>query len=39
VLPAWKGSSDPASVDVIAELMERYGITPAKPDTSEALAE
>ena len=39
VLPAWKGSSDPASVDVIAELMQRYEITPDKPDTSEALAE
>jgi NitT/TauT family transport system substrate-binding protein len=39
VLPAWKESSDPASVDLIADLMQRYGITPEKPDTSEALAE
>jgi len=39
VLPAWKGASDPASVDVIADLMQRYEITPDKPDTSGALAE
>jgi NitT/TauT family transport system substrate-binding protein len=39
VLPAWKASSDQASLDLTAELMERYEVTPDKPDTSEALAE
>jgi NitT/TauT family transport system substrate-binding protein len=39
VLPAWKESSDPASVELVADLMQRYGITPDKPDTSEAVAE
>jgi NitT/TauT family transport system substrate-binding protein len=39
VLPAWKASSDQASVDLIATLMERYGITSEKPDTSEAIDE
>jgi NitT/TauT family transport system substrate-binding protein len=39
VLPEWKGSSDPDSLELTAELMERYGVTPDKPDTSEALAE
>jgi NitT/TauT family transport system substrate-binding protein len=39
VLPAWKPTSDPASLEVIADLMQRYGVTPDKPDTSEALAE
>jgi NitT/TauT family transport system substrate-binding protein len=39
VLPAWKAGSDRASLDLTAELMERYEVTPDKPDTSEALAE
>jgi NitT/TauT family transport system substrate-binding protein len=39
VLPAWKASSDQASLDLTAELMERFEVTPDKPDTSEALAE
>jgi NitT/TauT family transport system substrate-binding protein len=39
VLPAWKASSDQASLDLTAELMERYEVTPEKPDTSEAIAE
>lgn len=39
VLPEWKASSDPESLELTAELMERYGVTPDKPDTSEALAE
>ncbi|MEA2331927.1 MAG: NitT/TauT family transport system substrate-binding protein [Thermoleophilaceae bacterium] len=39
VLPEWKARTDPASVDLTAELMERYGVTPEKPDTSDALAE
>jgi NitT/TauT family transport system substrate-binding protein len=39
VLPAWKANSDPESLELTAELMQRYGVTPDKPDTSEALAE
>jgi NitT/TauT family transport system substrate-binding protein len=39
VLPAWKASSDQASLELTAELMERFEVTPEKPDTSEALAE
>jgi NitT/TauT family transport system substrate-binding protein len=39
VLPAWKASSDTASLELMAELMERYGVTPDKPDTSDSLAE
>jgi ABC-type nitrate/sulfonate/bicarbonate transport system substrate-binding protein len=39
VLPAWKESSDQASLDLTAELMARYEVTPEKPDTSEAIAE
>jgi NitT/TauT family transport system substrate-binding protein len=39
VLPAWKAASDQASLDLTAELMQRYEITPEKPDTSEAVAE
>jgi ABC-type nitrate/sulfonate/bicarbonate transport system substrate-binding protein len=39
VLPAWKASSDPESLELTAELMARYEVTPEKPDTSEALAE
>jgi NitT/TauT family transport system substrate-binding protein len=39
VLPRWKANTDTASLDVTAELMQRYGVTPDKPDTSEAVAE
>jgi NitT/TauT family transport system substrate-binding protein len=39
VLPAWKASSDPQSLDLIADLMQRYGVTSDKPDTSDALDE
>jgi NitT/TauT family transport system substrate-binding protein len=39
VLPAWKADSDAESVELTAELMQRYGVTPDKPDTSDALAE
>jgi NitT/TauT family transport system substrate-binding protein len=39
VLPAWKANSDQASLELTAQLMERYGVTPDKPDTSDALAE
>ena len=37
VLPAWKADNDQASLELTAELMERYGITDEKPDTSEAV--
>jgi NitT/TauT family transport system substrate-binding protein len=39
VLPAWKASSDPASLELTAELMARYEVTPEQPDTSESVAE
>ncbi len=39
ILPVWKASSDAESLELTAELMQRYGVTPDKPDTSEALAE
>ena len=39
VLPAWKPKSDEASVDLTAELMQKYGLTESKPDTKDALAE
>jgi NitT/TauT family transport system substrate-binding protein len=38
-LPAWKGENDQASLDLTAELMERYGVVEEKPDTSDAVAE
>jgi NitT/TauT family transport system substrate-binding protein len=38
-LPEWKAQSDQASLDLTAELMERYGVTDEKPDTSEAVEE
>jgi NitT/TauT family transport system substrate-binding protein len=38
-LPAWKAENDQASLDLTAELMERYGVVEEKPDTSEAVAE
>jgi NitT/TauT family transport system substrate-binding protein len=37
VLPAWKAENDEASLELTAELMERYGVTDEKPDTSEAV--
>jgi NitT/TauT family transport system substrate-binding protein len=37
VLPEWKADNDQASLDLTAELMERYGVTEEKPDTSEAV--
>jgi NitT/TauT family transport system substrate-binding protein len=37
VLPEWKAENDQASLDLTAELMERYGVTEEKPDTSEAV--
>jgi NitT/TauT family transport system substrate-binding protein len=37
VLPAWKADNDQASLELTAELMERYGVTDEKPDTSEAV--
>jgi NitT/TauT family transport system substrate-binding protein len=39
ILPAWKANSDPASLDLMATLMQRYGVTDDKPDTSEVLGE
>jgi NitT/TauT family transport system substrate-binding protein len=38
VLPAWKAENDQASLDLTAELMERYGVVEEKPDTSDAVA-
>jgi NitT/TauT family transport system substrate-binding protein len=38
VLPAWKAKSDPASIALTAELMQRYGVTKSKPDPESALA-
>ena len=37
VLPAWKAENDEASLELTAELMERYGVTDEKPDTSDAV--
>jgi NitT/TauT family transport system substrate-binding protein len=39
VLPAWKAENDQASLELTAELMERYGVVDEKPDTSDAVAE
>jgi NitT/TauT family transport system substrate-binding protein len=39
VLPEWKAENDPASLDLTAALMERYGVVEEKPDTSAAVAE
>lgn len=36
ILPAWKADNDQASLDLTAELMERYGVVDEKPDTSDA---
>ena len=36
ILPDWKADNDQASLDLTAELMERYGVVEEKPDTSEA---
>lgn len=39
VLPAWQADSDPASLELIATLMAKYGIVSSKPDTSQVLEE
>jgi len=39
ILPAWKADSDQASLDLIADLMAKYGITDEKPDTSGVIEE
>jgi NitT/TauT family transport system substrate-binding protein len=39
ILPAWKAGNDEASLELTAELMERYGVTEEKPETSEAVVE
>jgi NitT/TauT family transport system substrate-binding protein len=36
ILPAWKGDNDQSSLELTAELMERYGVVDEKPDTSAA---
>jgi NitT/TauT family transport system substrate-binding protein len=38
-LPAWKADNDQASLDLTADLMERFGVVDEKPDTSAAVAE
>ena len=35
-LPTWKAESDQSSIDLTAELMERYGVTKTAPDAGEA---
>lgn len=39
ILPAWKAENDPASLELTADLMERYGVVDEKPDTSAAIAD
>jgi NitT/TauT family transport system substrate-binding protein len=39
ILPAWKADNDQASLDLTADLMERYGVVDEKPDTSDATAD
>jgi NitT/TauT family transport system substrate-binding protein len=39
ILPQWKPENDEASLELTAELMERYGVTDEKPDTSESVEE
>lgn len=38
-LPVWKERVDPASVDRVAEAMERFGFTDDKPNATEAIGE
>jgi NitT/TauT family transport system substrate-binding protein len=37
VLPLWQADSDEASLELTAELMERYGISEGRPETSELI--
>jgi NitT/TauT family transport system substrate-binding protein len=39
ILPAWKAENDDASLELTAELMERYNVVEEKPDTSDAVVE
>jgi NitT/TauT family transport system substrate-binding protein len=39
ILPAWKADNDQASLELTADLMERYGVVDEKPDTSDAVAD
>lgn len=39
ILPAWKADSDQASLELIADLMGKYGITESAPDTSGVIEE
>jgi NitT/TauT family transport system substrate-binding protein len=38
-LPVWKGRVDPASVERVAEAMERYGFVEERPNVSEHIAD
>jgi NitT/TauT family transport system substrate-binding protein len=39
ILPLWQADSDEDSLELLAELMERYGVTEGRPDTSEVIEE
>jgi NitT/TauT family transport system substrate-binding protein len=39
ILPAWKAENDAASLELTAELMQRYGVVEEKPETSDAVVE
>jgi NitT/TauT family transport system substrate-binding protein len=39
ILPAWKADNDQASLELTADLMERYGLVDEKPETSDAVAD
>jgi len=39
ILPLWKADSDEASLELTAELMDRYGISDGQPDTSDVIEE
>jgi NitT/TauT family transport system substrate-binding protein len=39
ILPVWKADSDEASLELIADLMGKYGITESPPETSGVIRE
>jgi NitT/TauT family transport system substrate-binding protein len=39
ILPAWKSTSDTSSLDLIASLMQKEGVSDEKPDSSDVIAE
>jgi NitT/TauT family transport system substrate-binding protein len=39
ILPVWKAENDAASLELTAELMQRYGVVEEKPETSDAVVE